>query len=252
MKMVLRLFIPHINLLYQLKFKMQWSDIDWNLKSYADMFKNKHVLDLACHHGDSTRKIKQFGSASVVGVDIRDELIDYAKNINQDINIRYFCSDITDYNFLDDQVKNVQVISHFGALYHMFDHFRFFSHILKPHIEYVLLETLYGPETSNPDMFWGYEPVDSDINGWMSGVDIIPHGTPNLSWILQSAKIFNFNIDFVEKRYISTNFENLTDHETNKRMIVRLYNSKLFPDIIPLSLDEIWIWNDDNKLIGTI
>lgn len=226
--------------------------ISWNLQSYASMFKNKHVLDLACHNGDSTRKIKQSGSASVVGVDIRRDQIDYAISINQDNDICYFCNDFTDYNFLDDQVKNVQVITQFGALYHMFDHFRFFSHILKPHIEYVLLETIYGPESSNPEMFWGFEPVDYYLNGWMSEVSTIPHGSPNLSWIMQSANIFNFNIDFVEKRYAVTDFKNVTDHETNKRMVVRLYNSKLFPNIIPLSMDEIWMWNDDNKIIGTI
>jgi ubiquinone/menaquinone biosynthesis C-methylase UbiE len=228
------------------------SVIEWNLESYSNMFKNKHVLDLACHNGDSTRKIKQSGSSSVVGVDIRNELINHALSINQDNDICYFCNDFTDYNFLDNQVKNVQVITQFGALYHMFDHFRFFSHILKPNIEYILLETLYGPETSNPSMFWGYEPVDFYQNGWMDGVDTIPNGTPNLSWIIQSANIFNFNIDFVEKRYAVTNFENITDQETNKRMIVRLYNSKLFPNIIPLSLNEIWMWNDNNKIIGII
>jgi ubiquinone/menaquinone biosynthesis C-methylase UbiE len=216
------------------------------------MFKNKHVLDLACHNGDSTRKIKQFGSISVVGVDVRRECIDYAMSMSDDSDIRYLCNDFTDYKFLDDQVKNVQVISQFGALYHMFDHFRFFSHILKPHIECVLLETLYGPETSDPAMFWGFEPVDFYLNGWIDDVDTIPHGSPNLSWILQSAKIFNFNIDFVEKRYVSTSFKNITNQEKNKRMIVRLYNSKLFPDHTPLSLDEIWMWNDDNKIIGTI
>jgi SAM-dependent methyltransferase len=228
------------------------SRLHWNLHPYAGMFKNKRVLDLACYNGDSTRTIKQFGSTSVVGIDIRSDQIDYAVSVNHDPDIHYFCNDFTDYKFLDSQVNNVQVISQFGALYHMFDHFRFFSHILKPHIEYVLLETLYGPETPTPNMVWGYEPVDHYLNGWMEGVDTIPHRSPNLSWILQSAKIFNFNIDFVEKRYASTDFKNIADQESNKRMIVRLYNSKLFPNITPLSLDEIWMWNDDNKIIGTI
>jgi SAM-dependent methyltransferase len=227
-------------------------NLDWNLESYRDLFRDKQVLDLACHGGNSSFRIKKCGANSVLGVDIRSDLISHAISVNQDQNIQFVCNDITDYIFLTPVVDQANVVTCFGALYHLFDHFRFFSHILKSNIDYCVLETLYGPETPNPEMFWGYEPTNVNLNGWMSDVEIIPHGTPNLSWIKQSANIFGFDIDFIARRYVQSDFSKVTDENRNKRMVVRLYNTKKFSHTAQLDISEIWEWNNDNLVQGKI
>lgn len=226
--------------------------ISWNLENHKKLFLNQNVLDLACHDGDSTFRIKNCGAKNVLGVDIRENLILKAQKQVTDQSVEFFCHDITDYNFLKPLVEKSTVITCFGVLYHLFDHFRFLSQLLKPNIRYCLIETLYGPESPNAEMFWGYEATKISTNGWAEGLDFIPHGTPNLSWIKQSANIFGFDIDFVQKRYVSHDFSKVIDQETNKRMTVRLFNAKMFNNVVPLSLDSIWEWNNDNLIQGTL
>lgn len=226
--------------------------LNWDVESYKSCFINQQVLDLACHSGDSSVRIKNCGAKSVVGVDIREQLIANARSINQDTAIDFICNDITDYNFLSPLVNKSTVITCFGALYHLFDHFRFLSHVLKPNIDYCLIETLYGPESPNPEMYWGFEDTDSILNGWLDGVNVIPHGSPNISWIKQSANIFGFDVDFIARRYSQTDFSKVTDENSNKRMVVRLYNTKKFSYNTPLQLNDIWQWSDDNLVQGKI
>ena len=220
----------------------------WNFNKYSDMFKHKKVLDLACFQGDSTKTILDFGAESVTGLDVRSSHIDVAKKNNNDIKISYFVQDITNYSFVKPLVLQSDVISCFGVLYHLFDHFRFFQNIMTHNIEYILFETLYGPESKNPEMFWSYESTDPNTHGWLEGYSTTPYGTPNLSWIKQSAQIFNFDIDIVERYYFSDDFSNISDHERNKRMVVRLFNKKKFPTRTSLTLDEIWQWDNTNLI----
>lgn len=161
-----------------------------------DIINNKTVLDLACHDGKSTALIQSLGSKHIYGVDIRPHLINKAKKEIQG-NVDFFVHDITDYNFLSNLVEKSQTIICLGVFYHLFDHFRFLSKILRHNIDHVLIETVCGPETINPEMFWGFESTNKDINGWLEGIPLIPNGTPNLSWIVQSANIFGFELDWI-------------------------------------------------------
>lgn len=156
----------------------------------------KSVLDLACHDGESTALIQSLGAKHIYAVDIRAHLINKAKREIQG-NVDFFVHDITDYNFLEPLVAKSQAVICLGVFYHLFDHFRFLSKILRPNIDHVIIETVCGPETTNPEMFWGFEPTNKDSNGWLDGVPIIPNGTPNLSWIVQSANIFGFDLDWI-------------------------------------------------------
>jgi SAM-dependent methyltransferase len=158
---------------------------------------NKHVLDLACHDGESTKLIQSLGAKHVYAVDIRHHLIEKAKRETKG-NVDFFVHDITDYNFLENLVEKSQTVVCLGVFYHLFDHFRFLSRIFQPNIDYVLIETVCGPETTNPEMFWAFEPTNKNSNGWLKGVSIIPNGTPNLSWIIQSANIFGFDLDWIQ------------------------------------------------------
>jgi len=166
------------------------------LKINNKILQNKIVLDLACHTGESTDLILKNNAKHVYAVEIRDELISQAKEKITG-NVDFVVGDITNPDILTPLVNKSQTITCFGVLYHLFDHFRFFSYILKPNIEHVLFETVFGPETANPEMFWTFETTDNVLHGWNGNCKIIPNGTPNLSWIINSARIFGFECDWV-------------------------------------------------------
>jgi SAM-dependent methyltransferase len=241
---------------------------------------NKTVLDLACHDGESTNLIQSLGARYIYAVDIRQHLIDKAKKEIYG-NVDFFVHDITDYDFLTNLVEKSQTIICLGAFYHLFDHFRFLSKILRPNIDHVLIETVCGPETINPEMFWGFESTNEDLNGWIQGASIIPNGTPNLSWIVQSANAFGFELDWIHYygssdlkqrvnitmeeyvaiagpdwppyRDIISNVEipEFVEKELNqmlqefprahKRMILRLYNTQTV-DSKPLDIRDHYCW----------
>jgi SAM-dependent methyltransferase len=247
---------------------------------------NKHiidqraVLDLACHDGESTKILQDLGARHVYALDIRSHLINDAKNKIKG-NVDFFVHDITDYDFLIPLVDKSQTVILLGVFYHLFDHFRFLSNILQPNIEYVLIETVCGPETMNPEMYWGFEPTDQDQNGWAQGLSVIPNGTPNLSWIVQSSRIFGFDLDWIHyygaaelkernnvttEEYISiagpdwpsyldivsgAHIPEFVDKELqqmlrefprqHRRMILRLYNSNTV-NSNPLALEDCYVW----------
>jgi SAM-dependent methyltransferase len=245
----------------------------------TEILKNKTVLDLACHTGESTKIIHSLGAKHVYGVEVRNELVNLARRGVRADNVEFFTADITDYNFMSSLIKDSNTITCFGVLYHLFDHFRFLSHILAENIEHVLIETEFGSETLNPEMFWGFEITDNKFHGYHKNLKIIPNGTPNLSWILQSAEIFGFKCDWVQcygnsrtkqrnqitsEEYLSiagpdwptyshlisdTTIPEFVEQElsqflqvfTSKRMILRLYNTNLI-NSTPLRLQDIYRW----------
>jgi hypothetical protein len=219
------------------------------------------------------------GAKHVSGVEVREQLVNQSRQQLSANNVEFFTADITDYDFISPLVKNSDTITCFGVLYHLFDHFKFLSHILAPNIEHVLIETEFGPETLNPEMFWGFENTDNILHGYHKNLKIIPNGTPNLSWILQSADIFGFKCDWIQ-HYGTANVKqrkHITSEEyltvagpdwppyaqlisddpipdfvkdelsqflhtfTSKRMILRLYNTNLITST-PLQLQKIYQW----------
>jgi SAM-dependent methyltransferase len=245
------------------------------------ILKDKTVLDLACHDGTSTDLILKNGAKHVYAIDIRSHLIEKARsNITGPVD--FFVGDITNDSLTSALIEQSDTVACFGVLYHLFDHFRFFKQILRPNIEHVLMETLFGPETLNPEMVWGFETTNDDKHGWMDGVDLIPNGTPNLSWIIQSSRIFGFECDWVHcygNKQIKKSRKSITHEEytlvagpdwppyvdiisnvdipefvekeleqmlkeyleIDRRMILRLYNTKLV-DSIPLKIKDIYQW----------
>lgn len=247
---------------------------------HKDIIDNKTVLDLACHDGKSTAIIQSLGAKHIYAADIRSHLIDKAKKEITG-NVDFFVHDITDYDFLTNLVAKSQTIICLGVFYHLFDHFRFLSKILRPNINHVLIETVCGPETINPEMFWGFEDTSKDLNGWLGEVPLIPNGTPNLSWIVQSANIFGFELDWIhyyggsdlkERGHITIeeytavagpdwptysemiskgDIPKFVEEElnqmlkefprTHRRMILRLYNKQTI-NSKPLNIQDHWHW----------
>lgn len=166
------------------------------LAENADILRGRVVLDLACHTGASTQCIIDNGCESALGVDIRPELIEQAR-ASVTGPAEFYVGNITDSNLIPNLVGRAQAVVCLGVLYHLYNHFDFLSLILQPHIEHVIIETEFGPESLNPEMFWGFENTSSKWHGWNDRVNIIPHGSPNLSWILNSAEIFGFGCDWL-------------------------------------------------------
>ena len=250
------------------------------LTKHQDSLRNKVVLDLACHDGESTHVIQQLGALHIFGVDVRSHLIEAAREKITG-NVDFFVGDITDPAMISQLVDKSDTVVILGVLYHLFDHFRFLSTILKPNIQHCIIETVCGPESLNPEMFWGFEKTDRDTNGWYASIDTIPNGTPNLSWIIQSSKIFGFDCDWVEyhghkdpkrvsqitnEEYLAVagpswpsyqdlvlekNIPDFVYDEINqmlnsyehcyRRMIIRLYNTNLIQST-PVQLQEVYRW----------
>jgi SAM-dependent methyltransferase len=86
--------------------------------------KGKSVLDIGCGTGITTNHLAR-RSESVVGVDLSPVLIEYALQFNARPNIRYFVSDIIDWNWPTrfDIICMVDVLEHIpedrlGALFY--------------------------------------------------------------------------------------------------------------------------------------
>lgn len=220
--------------------------IRWPLDHHQDIINEQRVLDLACHSGISSIMMADLGARFVTGVDIRSDLIAQAQS-NTYPNTKFLCTDITDIAFLDQQVPNHDIVTAFGVLYHMFDHFRFLKNIMRPNVRYVILETLHGPESSMPSMFWAVEDTAPFVNGWDPDLSRIMHGTPNLSWLISAAEIFGFRCDYVHRRYLTTRFDRITNHDNNQRMVVRFFNNAII-DKKHFTIDDVWRWNDNNLL----
>lgn len=195
------------------------------LPLHKNIIDNKIVLDLACHDGESTALIQSLGAEHIYAVDCWAPAIDKAKK-NIQGNVDFFVHDITDYNFLEILVEKSQTITCLGVFYHLFDHFRFLSKILRPNINHVLIETVCGPETINPEMFWGFETTAIEGNGWLEGASIIAYGTPNLSWIVQSANIFGFELDWIH-------YYGAADHKQRANITIEEYTAVAGPDWPP-------------------
>jgi hypothetical protein len=255
------------------------------MKKSEYLFKNSHlltdkvVLDLACHDGESTKLIHQHGAKRVYAIDIREKLVQQAQKTLPYSNIDFFVGDITDPALISSLVAKSNTITCFGVIYHLFDHFRFFSHIMKSNIEHVLLETEFGIESLNPEMCWGFEYTNINQNGWCNDCAIIPNGAPNISWILQAAEVFGFRCDWIEyygrqtqkprtqitydeyvnvagpdwppfttiistdpiPNFVEQELSELLHKFTSRRMILRLYNTQLVKSQ-PLIIPDIYRW----------
>ena len=248
------------------------------LKINESMIKDKIVVDLACHDGESTALIQSLGSEKVLAVEIREHLLSKAQQHVKG-NVQWYHGDITNAGLIVPLIEQSNTVIVLGVLYHLFDHFRFLSNVLRPNIEHCLIETVCGPESLNPEMFWGFEKTNDDRNGFFGNHDRIAHGTPNTAWIIEAAKIFGFECDWIHyyghhrkknvthitmEEYINVagpdwpgydqlvlnqnipvfvkqELEQMLGDFESKRMILRLYNTEKV-NSTPLSLKDIYYW----------
>jgi ubiquinone/menaquinone biosynthesis C-methylase UbiE len=216
------------------------------LNPIKSMFNQKSVLDLGCFTGYSTNLIKKkYGAKSCTGVDLVPEFIDLAAERYSSDTVKFIAGSMNDYTLMADLVKDAEIITSFGNFYHLYNHFDLIKLFCQPHVEFLVLDTLYGSETSNPSMVWTWQQVINSKNS-------ILKGTPNISWIKQACECFGFKLDYVHRYYTQTNFKELieqqVDLEANKRMTLRFFNSKLIKKNTYFDIDEIWQWSNQQLI----
>jgi SAM-dependent methyltransferase len=215
------------------------------LDDIKNIFVDKSVVDMCCHSGQSTNLAIKYGAKSAIGFDLSKTAIDLATNTYISPNIKFECRDVNDHKYVSSLISQAQIVMSFGNFYHMYDHYQLLKIMCQPNIEYVLLDSLYGPETDLPSMFWCFEETH--------GLDYrlstkIPKGTPNISWISQVCDTFGFRLDYVHKYYAITDFDQVTDSESNQRMLLKFYNSKYTSKNDYLKIEDVWQWSDDQKV----
>jgi ubiquinone/menaquinone biosynthesis C-methylase UbiE len=218
------------------------------LNKNESLFKDKIILDLACHDGNSSRQLIELGAKRLVGVDIRDNLIEIARDSCQGKSAYFFTNDITNYGLIDSLIAESNVVTCFGAFYHLTDNFTFLDHVCQKNVEYVIFETVFGTESPNAFMFPLFENTSINFNGYHPKYSKVPICQPNLSWIYQALNQIGFKIDYIQKYYSSTEWETVPDHEINKRMIIKMYNPNIIKKDTYLNFDDIWQWNDNNLI----
>jgi ubiquinone/menaquinone biosynthesis C-methylase UbiE len=217
-------------------------DYEVLLSPIKSIFDQKSVLDLGCFTGHSTSVIKEkYGAKNCVGLDIVPEFIDLANEKYSSGTVKFIAGSMTDYTLMADLVKDAEIITSFGNFYHLYNHFDLIKLFCQPHVEFLVLDTLYGPETSNPSMFWTQQRV-------INSKDSVLKGTPNVSWIMQACECFGFKLDYVHRYYTQTNFNELVDLEANKRMTLRFFNSNLIKKNTYFKVDEVWAWSDQHLI----
>lgn len=218
------------------------------IRSLAPLIKNKRVLDLACHDGTSSMILYDSGAASVVGVDIRDDLIKFANQSRQGKNIFYFCNDIENLDLLSALVKESDIVVCLGAFYHLRNNFDWLDTVCAENVERVILETMFGVESPQAHIFPLFENTSLRANGYHPKYKKVPVNQVNFSWIYQAMMQFDWRLEYLEKGYHSRDFAHIIDFETNKRMFLKMYNPRKISKTDYLEFDQIWQW-DDNNLI---
>jgi SAM-dependent methyltransferase len=217
-------------------------DLENLLDPHKNLFEGKNVLDLGCHTGVSTHFVKDSGASVVIGVDFNKNAIDLAKEHFSRSGVIFSCQDLEQTELLAPLVDLADVVITLGSFYHFHNQHNFLKTIAKSHIEYILIDSLYGPETTNPDIYVRFEKRAAMDQG------LIPKYAPNLSWFQTQLNILGFGLDRVEKYYTTLDFSKVTDYNANMRMCMRFFNKTKFPGKLDFDINEIWEWSDQTLI----
>lgn len=109
--------------------------------------RGKSVLHLQCNSGQDTLSIKQLGAERVVGVDISDEAIDFARNLSKDSGVEATFHRADVYDWLAEAAKSEErwdiVFCSYGAIIWLSDlgtWAKGIASILKPGGRFVTVE----------------------------------------------------------------------------------------------------------------
>jgi hypothetical protein len=188
------------------------------LDNKQNIFVGNDVVDLACHTGSYSFAAIEAGATSVVGVEIRDELLIIAnlwKNLYQipDEKLKFIKLDLHNYGAVTDVCRNKHTVLIPGIMYHIHDHFQLLESVTSAKVENILIETGEADSISNlidPMIWWTTEPAFVPVNGWHNNRDTVLVGYPNLAW-------FKLALDNLGYQHISTELtarSSSTDHNS--------------------------------------
>ena len=155
--------------------------------------KDKNIIDISAGTGKSTMFLKNF-CRSIIATEARIE-----KFLPKDIEI--FQLDVEDTETLKNVIKNKDVLFSYGLFYHLQSHWQVLKTLCYSNLKYFFIETLCGPESSNPEMWWGREESSSNLNAYSNTEKNLMHGSPNLIWIHQTVNCFGASIQMVVREY---------------------------------------------------
>ena len=134
--------------------------------SNRDIFEGARVLDLACHDGRYSFAALKTGAAHVIGVEVRQSLIDRAEEAfafyGQDPETyRFVRGDI--FEVLAREEFEVDVVLCFGFLYHTYRHTELMYRLNKLAPRHLIVDTIVTPETERPTlrMMREYDAADN-------------------------------------------------------------------------------------------
>jgi hypothetical protein len=203
-----------------------------------EFFKNKVVLDIASYDGVTSFDIANLGAKKVIGVEPRKTSVTKANASLEKLgytNVKFVCGDATDYQLMETLLTDIDTVACFGVFYHLTDHFKFLKKICTSNCKYLLIETLFGLESSNPTMLCVVEPTvgNDDQSGINDGFAQVMVGAPNIVWIQQVLEIFNWQITYFT-----------TDDLGDERMFIGAVNRNFIDVTFAAKLpQDAWQWD---------
>lgn len=130
--------------------------------------KESRILDIGCGAGRTTINLYKLGYHNIIGLDLADNLIDYAKNYvtSHNLDIDFLVGDATSLPF-DDQTFDVVIFSYNGMqcipkLKNRFKVLKEISRVLKTNGLYLF--TAHNRDEGNKYVFW-----EDEMKRWQEG-----------------------------------------------------------------------------------
>lgn len=215
------------------------------LDPHREILRDRVVLDLGCHTGVSSRIMRDMGARLVLGVDQDADAIQQARDHMRVPGVEFAVQDLERTEIVGAMVDFSNTVVTFGTLYHLNRHHDLLRSVARPHIEHVIIDTLYGPESEHTQVWCHFE------SNFFNEPSIIPKYVPNLAWLITQMAVWDFALDHVQKYYTTTNFAKVTDPGSNMRMTARFFNQNIFPHRAGLASQQVWAWRDQDLLQHT-
>ena len=155
--------------------------------------KNKRVLDISAGTGTSSKFLKKY-CGDLSATEARTDSFS-----QKDIPISFL--NVEDISSLEDKIKDFDVAVSCGLFYHLQSHWNILKSLCTSNLEYFFIETLCGPESPNPQMWWALEDTDYCMNAYSSTEKKLMHGTPNLVWLNDAVNSLDASITCLVRRY---------------------------------------------------
>lgn len=134
-------------------------NLSMKVLSLLDPYSEKHLLDIGCGYGGTSRLAARMGAGSVTGITLSSKQYDYARKNTQDGRVEFILGDwlqnsIPDHTF--DGAYSIECFSHIINKKKYFDEVK---RTLRPGSKFVMAAWLSGTELSSFDRTFILEPI---------------------------------------------------------------------------------------------